>query len=357
MTARAFMILLIATFLGVAAAAAAVLTRPGDDAYANLGDPVVPGLIDRVNAVAKIRIESQEGGVLTFQRLKDAKSWGIVERDMYPAEANKLSSLALRVAQLTYLAPKTTKPELFGRLELGDPTKKGTQSTALKLLDKGGKALADLVIGKARGAIEGSTHGGAYFRIAGENQTWVGRGNMEVDRLVFDWINRHLFDIKTKRIQSVEIVHPDGEKIHIFKDQAEDADFVLADVPGDRKIIDRFKVNGLASAIGDYQVLDLVKRGKQPKGGTLGARLTYQTFDGLTITVQQSSHQVKVDGEMEAEHWIDVRVSGDGATGDTATELARLKARTDDWVYKISDFRHDSLAKRMKDLTEAAKGS
>ena len=55
MSAKNFLILLVATVLGVIAAAAAVITRPGDAAYANLGDPVVPGLIDNLNDVDTVR--------------------------------------------------------------------------------------------------------------------------------------------------------------------------------------------------------------------------------------------------------------------------------------------------------------
>ena len=111
MSAKNFLILLVATVLGIVAAAAAVVTRPGDAVYANLGDPVVPGLIDNLNDVDTVRIESHEGGVLTFKRnVKDAGDWGIANRDMYPAKASQVNALALRVAELTYLAPKTATP-------------------------------------------------------------------------------------------------------------------------------------------------------------------------------------------------------------------------------------------------------
>ncbi len=360
MQARTFLILLIATIAGVAAAAAAVLTRPGDEVHANLGDPVVPGLIDRVNDVAKIRIESEEGGVLTFQRQAGADgkaAWVIVERDMYPAKAGELDSLALRVAQLTYLAPKTTNPELFSRLELGDPAAPGTQSTGVRLFDKDGVAMADLVVGTARSTIEGSTRGGAYFRLPGSNQTWVGRGDMTVDRLIFDWIDRRIFDIETERIRRVEITHPDGETVHVFKDQAGDSDFILADVPGERKIKSALTVNGVASTIGDYQVLDMIRRDKHQVDPARAVRIVYETFDGLKITALLEKQAARPGGDGDPEYWVDLRVEGGADSSEGRAEFAHLKERTEEWLYKLSDFRYDALAKRLDDLTDPAPGS
>lgn len=358
MTLRTFLMLLIATAIGVAAAAAAVMTRPGDEAYANLGDPVVPGLIDRVNEVAKIRIESQEGGVLTFQRQASGKGWAVVERDLYPAKGELAKSLALKVAQLTYLAPKTRNPERYSRLELGDPTKPGTQSTGVRLMDKDGKEMANLIIGRARAVIEGSSQGGAYFRIPGQAQTWVGKGNMAVEKLIFDWIERDLIDIMTKRVKRVTITHPDGEKIDVFKDQPGDANFILADLPGDKKIKDALTINGVASTIGDFQVQDVKKRGTHAVDPKKSVRIVYETFDGLTITALLEKQTATKDGKAVDSYWVDLSVQAGpllkdadkSALDERAKEVEVLRARTENWVYEISDYRFNALAKRLEDL-------
>ncbi|MEK9672320.1 MAG: DUF4340 domain-containing protein [Rhodospirillaceae bacterium] len=361
MTARTFMVLLIATVAGVLVAAALVMTRPGDQVYANLGDLVVPGLIDRVNDVQSVRLESTEGGILTFKRNAAGKGWSIAERDGYPAKSGAVNSLIVRLAQLTYKAPKTAKPELLKRLELDDPGKVGSQSRRVTFAGKDGKVMADVIIGTARGVMEGATDGGAYFRFPGQTQAWAGRGGMQLDNQVFDWIERKLFDIETKRVKRVVIRHPDGDKVEMFKDQAGDANFVLADVPGDKKAKSEYVVNGVASTIGDFQVQDMAKRGKVTVDPAKAVHLTFETFDGLVITALIEAQKIHKGGKEEKIHWLDVQVARvDGASaseGGAKKEFKTYKARTGDWVYEISDFRYDALAKRMSDLVEAAGGS
>lgn len=367
MSAKNFLILLIATVLSILAAAAAVVTRPGDAVYANLGDPVVPGLIDNLNDVDTVRIESHEGGALTFKRMAkgdgaqtaDAKEsakqtggWGIVERDMYPAKASQINALALRVAELTYLAPKTTTPELFPRLELGDPDVVGSKAISLRLNDKGGRPMVDMVIGKARSTLEGSAEGGTYFRIPGKEQAWLAKGSVEIGKLISEWIETDIFDIQTKRIRRVEIHHADGEKISIFKEQQSDADFVLNGVPDGKKVKSRFSVNGIASAIDDYKIMDVARREKHPIDPATATRAVYETFDGLTVTALIELPKGDLKGP-QAEYWVSLDITG----GEGTAEADGLRARTTPWVFRISDYRYDAIAKRMKDLVEDAAGS
>tara|TARA_R110000782_G_scaffold10383_5_gene32495 strand:- start:1965 stop:3026 length:1062 start_codon:yes stop_codon:yes gene_type:complete len=353
MSAKNFLILLVATVLGIVAAAAAVVTRPGDAVYANLGDPVVPGLIDNLNDVDTVRIESHEGGVLTFKRnVKDAGDWGIANRDMYPAKASQVNALALRVAELTYLAPKTATPELFPRLELGDPDVVGSKAISLRLNDKGGRPMVDMVIGKARSSLEGSAAGGTYFRIPGKDQAWLAKGSIEIGKLISEWIETDIFDIQTKRIRRVEIHHADGEKIFIFKEQQGDLDFVLNGVPDGKKVKSRFSVNGIASAIDDYKIMDVALREKHPVDPATATRVVYETFDGLTVTALIDLPEGDLKGPT-AEYWVSLDIAG----GEGTAEADGLRARTNPWVFRISDYRYDSIAKRMKDLVEDAAGS
>lgn len=363
MSAKNFLILLVATVLGIVAAAAAVVTRPGDAVYANLGDPVVPGLIDNLNNVDTVRIESHEGGTLTFKRnaeaastptadSKDSGGWGIVERDMYPVKASQVNALALRVAELTYLAPKTATPELFPRLDLGDPGAVGSKAISLHLNAKGGRPMADMVIGTARSALEGSAAGGTYFRIPGKDQAWLAKGSIEIGKLLSEWIETDIFDIQTKRIRRVEIHHADGETVSIFKEQQGDLDFVLNGVPDGKKVKSRFSVNGIASAIDEYKIMDVARREKHPVDPATSTRVVYETFDGLTVTALIDLPKDDPKGPA-AEYWVSLDIAG----GEGTAEADGLRARTGPWVFRISDYRYNAIAKRMTDLIEDAAGS
>ncbi|MEQ9575102.1 MAG: DUF4340 domain-containing protein, partial [Rhodospirillales bacterium] len=325
MNAKNFLILLVATVLGIVAAAAAVVTRPGDAVYANLGDPVVPGLIDNLNDVDSVRIESHEGGVLTFQRkakpdakdadAKDAGGWGIVERDMYPVKASQVNALALRVAELTYLAPKTATPALFPRLELGDPDAVGSKAVSLRLNAKGGRPMAEMVIGKAHSSLGGSAAGGTYFRIPGKEQAWLAKGSIDIGKLISEWIETDIFNIETKRIRRVAIHHADGENLVIFKDQQADLDFVLEGVPGGKKVKSRFSVNGIASAIDDFKIMDVARRAAHPIDPAEATRVVYETFDGLTVTALIDLPEGDLKGP-KAEYWVSLDIAGGEGTAE-----------------------------------------
>ncbi|MEQ8230018.1 MAG: DUF4340 domain-containing protein [Rhodospirillales bacterium] len=359
MSPKNFLILLIMTIAGVAAAAVAVMTRPGDDVYANLGDPIVPGLIDTVNEVATVRIESAEGGVLTFQRQadqsqsgEDKAGWGIVERAMYPVKANLVNAMVLKVAELSYLAPKTANPDLYPRLQLGSTTEEGSHAVSLRLAAKDGRPLADMIVGLSRSTLEGSSQGGTYFRLPGDDQTWLAKGALEIGKLISEWIETDIFDIKTQRIRRVQIDHHDGEKVVIFKDQEKDLDFILEGIPDGKKVKSPFSVNGVASSIDEYKIMDVARRDAHPIDPAKATRAVYETFDGMTVTALIQVPDQDATGD-DAQYWVALDITG----AEGSDEADGLRARTQPWVFRISDFRYTSIAKRMDDLVEDAGGS
>lgn len=366
MSPRNFLILLVITVAAVAAAAVAVVIRPGDAVYANLGDPVVPGLIDNLNDLQSIRIESQSGGVLTFQRTdQDAADatgakWGIVERDLYPVKTKQVNSLAVRVAELTYLAPKTATPELFSHLELQDPSAPGSKAIGLKMTGNDGSVMADMIIGKARSTLEGSAQGGTYFRKPGGERAWFAKGSVEIGKLISEWIETDIFDIKTKRIRRAEITYPDGDSLAIFKDKEEDLDFTLIGVPAGKKVKSRFAVNGFAATIDEYRIQDVARRDKHPIDPAKVTKVIYETFDGLKVTAliqlpeeDDPSATPAARPSDNPEYWVALTVEG----GEGTAEADDLRARTAPWVFRISDYRYDAIAKRKSDMVEDAGGS
>lgn len=347
MSPRNFLILLAATVIAVACATVAVVTRPGDAAFARAGTPLFPGLLDAVNSVEKVQMNSAEGGTLTFQRKGTA--WSIVERDGYPAKSDLINSMVVRIAQMNFVAPKTAKPELYSRLELGDPDKKDSKSLRVRLYGAGGAPLADLIVGRARAVMDGSSQGGTYVRFPGNAQTWIASGDLEIGRPISEWVDRSLFDVSEKRVKSIRITHPNGEVVHVFKDQAADPHYILDKVPAGKEVANEFSVDAVATTLGEFLMDDVAKRGAHKIDPAKATRVVYQTFDGLTVTALMQKFPGK-DGAKD-EFWAELTVEGGK---DVAEEVKRLKARTDPWVYRINDFRFDSIAKHMADLVKDA---
>src|SRR5262245_36827735 len=135
-------LLLVTAAVGVAAVFA--MQRRDADAIGPATGPLFPGLTDRVNDVASLKVATAQGQV-TVRR--DGETWHVDERDGYPARFETVKSVLLGVADLKTLEPKTTRPELYGKLGLAEPTDEGSDATQLTLLDGGGNALASVLVG------------------------------------------------------------------------------------------------------------------------------------------------------------------------------------------------------------------
>ncbi len=83
MSPKTFAALAVATVVAVAAATVAVTRDRGFTPAAGAGEPVVPGLLERVNDVAKAVVLS--GDTITIEHGKDG--WTVKENDDYPARA------------------------------------------------------------------------------------------------------------------------------------------------------------------------------------------------------------------------------------------------------------------------------
>lgn len=346
MSPRTFLILLVATVVGVVAAAGATLNRPGNDQHERAGALAFPALAADVNAVQEVRIESAEGGVLTLSRR--GTDWFLKERDGYPVKSGEVNRLAVTASEMTFLAAKTQKPENYVRLGLEDPKAPGSKSIAVQFMGPGGKVLADVVVGTSRAGLEGQADGGLYLRFLDSPQTWLAKGEMKPGREVRDWIKRDLVELETGRIARVVVEHADGERVEVIKDQKTDPHFILLGIPDGAAVRDAFSVDGVASTVGNFIVDDV----KTPEKLTLpekpAVRLSYETFDGIQLRAEMFK-RAGLGGA--ADHWVRFKVSGvKGKSGEQqANEMAEA---LEPWVFRIADFRFTAIGKRMSELVE-----
>ena len=59
----------------------------------------------------------------------------VEEKGGYPADVAKVQQALLGLADLTFVEPKTRKPDLYPRLEVEDADKPGTKSTLVTVTD------------------------------------------------------------------------------------------------------------------------------------------------------------------------------------------------------------------------------
>jgi hypothetical protein len=338
MQKRGFLLLLATTIVLVATAAYAVMSGPRAVSTAAPSQRVFPDLASRLGDLAWMRLSR---GQTKTDFTSVGGRWVLVEKGNYPAAPAKVRQLLLGLAELTLVEPKTAKTELFGRLDLDDPSI--GKSTLITLRDRTGTTVAELIVGKVRRDRLGGGADGVYIRKPNENRTWLARGSFDLPDGVAGWLDRRILDIPPARIASVTLAGGDGPPL-VLKREAPAGKFAVADPPDGAT----FKPDALAEPAGALAGFDLddVKPAAElarPDSGVATAE--FATLDGLTAKLRI----VTQDGV----DWVTVEVSGSGAAEADGKAINDKVAR---WAYAIPAHRAKLLRTRLADLTEPAKG-
>lgn len=330
------------TFIVVAAAAAIAVLAAGlslsrDRGYglaAQTGERVFPELLEGINDVQSMVIE-QPGGVTITLELGKA-GWSMKDRDGYPARAVKVRQTIFGLAKIAYREPKTRRKEKFAKLGLRDPSEKGAASSRAKLFG-GGKLVADLIIGNSRTGKVGKAEGGVYFRLPGDEQTWLGSESLNISAERPNWLERKIVNLSRDRVRRVVIRHADGQTLSLSKATPEAGDFTLDNMPPGKKLKKKSGPNEVGGALANLQLNDVGKETAPFDAATTTADFT--TFDGLSVRIRLT----KRNGEF----WLRIEASG--------KEAEAITARTAGWVYRIPNYAGANLTKRLEDLIEDEK--
>src|SRR5581483_4708704 len=103
----------------------------------------------------------------------------------------------------------TNNPSLFSELELEELSQDGAKSALVTLKDAKDQELLSLYVGKQRFSRGGSGGDGTYVRKANDNQTWLTKGRLQVDRGLTNWLDKAIANIARERVAKATIVQPD----------------------------------------------------------------------------------------------------------------------------------------------------
>ncbi len=361
--------LLILLALVAVAAGALVLfdtsTAPVDGAtQARLGQPVFPGLKDRLNDVTAISVSSAEGQIRV---VRDGTEWHVAAKDGYPANFDAVRRTLIATSDLVVLEARTTKPELFVKLGVEDPAAAGATSTLLTLQGADGAPVASLVVGKP-----GPGHDTLYVRRATENSSWLARGPLDVPREPNEWIDLHLPKLAINRVKSVTVTHADGDVVTVAREKADDAIWAVQEMGEGMQPSSPTVGRVLAAALESVDFEDVRAAATAPLTGDDQAVTVFTTFDGLQLTATSAVADgktwftmaaSKLDMPSEPAPDTDAASSGDDAAdaaaktaaeAAVATEAEDLNARLSPWVFALADYRAVNLRKHKSDLVQPA---
>ena len=347
MNARSFQILIGIAAVAVILALVTVSQQPRFESSDVAGERVFPALVTDINKLKTVVIRHREG---TFTIDRAEGGWQVRDRDNFPADSKKLDELLIKIVRMAKLENKTSLADRYERLDLQEPDAKDSRAKEVKLLDKDGKELAALVIGKRKFTL-GSKEGGTYIRRPGDPQTFLALGELSPGEKMRDWLVRDIADIKDKQIKSVTVTHPDGETVRVGKTAVEDTSFKILNLPAGMEPASDFAADDFGRVLSVFLLDDVRKdtANSLPTDKTIKAE--FEGFDGFKVLIDYA--------EVDGQNWVKIR--GEAPAGQSAAEaggdegnwkktIDDLNARAAGWVFQVPAYEVNALKKKMSEL-------
>jgi hypothetical protein len=376
------------TILGIITVAligvAILMSQQKESVSPQTGQPVFPGLMSKINEVSELVVKAQSG---TMTIVRDGESWNVKEKHNYPANMGKIRDVLIGLGELKILEAKTKKPELYEKLGLEDVEGEGSISTGVTLKDSAGTTLAEVIIGKQRPSKGNPNQDEVYVRKAGDPETWLTIGKLSIEKNLSEWLDKDFLEVESKRVRRVRITHPDNTTLVLEKENPDDLDFQITNLPEGKEIQSQFAVNNIVSTVTSLMLDDVQPNSEISFEDESVITVTFETFDGLEGTVKlfrkDEKDYVKVFAafnadliwkpESEETSEPEEPVEGEDAEdkedneivetpkpekpkvkpeAEVKAEIEALNKKVSEWVYVIPKFRADTILKKTEDLVK-----
>jgi len=345
------------------------------------GQLLFPDLMRVVNDVNEVVIETKEE---TITLVRGEQTWGVKEKASYRADVEKLKQAIVGLADLRIHEPKTKNPELYERLGLQDKDQEGSTSKMVTVKTTDNPEAAKLVVGNQRPAKGNPRMSDIYVRKPGDPQTWLVIGNVLIETMPGEWLDKEVIALPTKRVRQVTVTHPKGDTLHLSKAKPDDLDFHLDSIPSGFKISSQFNVNNVVGTLVQLSLEDVKPQVEVEFLANPMMSAVLETFDGLRLHVHTSKQDEQVWGKFSAEFdanliqpsetetKLEDTEKSEGAETEKTDkdtdvkmpekdsllkkpeevqqEVETLNQRVKDWAYALPSFRVENFSKLKKDL-------
>lgn len=295
------------------------------------GKPLLPDLKAVANDITEIRLtRPAEDEAVTL--LKRNGKWVVGSRNDYAADLARLRQLIIALADAEVVEEKTSNPELYAKLSVGDP-EQGGDGTKVSLTGSGFSY--DVILGNTA---QGKNR---YARVAGETASYLVNQNPELPDSAGDWLAPDIVDVGASDVWRVVIAHADGETITVEKSDQEQTDFDVSGVPEGRELSYATVGNGIAGALAKLELDDVRVRVDAPAVTTTA----YETWDGLKVTADIVSD--------EETSWISFSAELANEESGASETVAEINERVSGWQYRIADYKKSLLTRRWDDILKS----
>lgn len=327
-------------YLTLAAIMAAIWIMFGEDPTREQGargELTFAGLSERINEAASITISAGDASVTLT---KEADIWRVGERTDFPADEAKVRTFLRGFALSERREPKTANPDRFNRLGLG------AGATSVTLTDDTDGRLLSVQVGTRKQNNSGRSL--TYVFQETDTRAWLVSGLAEMNTDPVDWLNKDILNINEQRFASIMV--NDALLVRALGE----AEYVLQGT-GDSEAAPAWKRAEVARAVAVMRAED-VEHVANPLSDPTG-QVVAKTHDGLVLTLTLYDYRDAAWVQIAATFDASLRDSGAagelvGAPVDGALEAANINARTNGWLFKISDMDADKLKQRKPDFVE-----
>lgn len=350
------------------------------------GELLFPELLSVVNDVNEIVVETKDQ---TVTLMRGENIWRVKEKSGYRADVEKVKQTLIGLAELRILEPKTKNPELYDRLGLQDKEQEGSLSTTVTLKTPNNPEAVLVILGNQRPAKGNPRMSEIYARKPGDPQTWLTIGNLPLEKVAGEWLDKEITALTTKRVHRVTVKHPRGDTLLVSKDKPEDLDFQLDSIPSGSKVASQFNVNNVVGTLVQLSLENVKETQEVNFQDRSGVTAVLETFDGLRLHVHTAKQEDKIFGNFSAEYDqnlaqpVDATPSSEKGEDEKAPEsqeaektaeiqeelsskedsilkkpeevqreVEAFNQRVGGWAYELPAFRVENFSKAKKDLLE-----
>ena len=293
-----------------------------------VGELVLPGLEQSVNAVSVVRLRKAKDVQTTLQ--KGGDGWSVAERG-WPADLGKVRKLLLNLGALNIVEEKTRLAARYPELGVEDVSAPKASGTRVDVVTAA--RTWTLIVGKSSSAKSG------YVRVADAQQSLLAAPLLTVDADPKTWLDQTLIDLPQTRVRQVEEKPAEGPSFSASREKKEDSNFSVSPLPKARQLTGPAAAEPIAGSLGS---LTLDDAHKADGAAATASHALFRTFDGL---------EVDVAGRKDGTRSL-VMISARSTRPETATEAQKLNARLAGWEFEIADYKYSAIFTPLEELLQ-----
>jgi hypothetical protein len=269
------------------------------------------------------------------------------ERGDYPARKSIVSDLVLSLARMTKAEAKTSQPDWYQYIRVGDPAAKPPTGVAhVTVTSADGQTLADAILGARSYSIPAShIRGGTFVREVNAVQSWLVEGVAAVPTELPEWFDP-IVDVPGTEITGITILAGDKVVFEAKKTDQTNGTYELVQVDpaqaADSTAANSNSIRNMASGIVGLRVDD-VRAADAVSPGPDVRTDRFTTASGLQLDVKV----FEADGRV----WATFKASApEGSQG--AAMAADINSRTGNWAFLLNESRASRLNQPVANLIQ-----